>query len=105
MRASGRIDALAAVTGNSRSLRNRGRSVREGIAAVPGGWKPATSGYSPDESRVAVAADYADRGEPVHLIPGGPGAPIEFWAQGARTAPEAVVAKEMRVLYGSAVDP
>ena len=59
----------------------------------------------PDEGRVALAAGYADHGEPVRLLREETGTPIEFWAQGTRFAPEAVVAKEMRDLYGPAVGP
>ena len=58
----------------------------------------------PDEGRVALAAGYANHGEPVRLLRDETGTPIEFWAQGVRFAPETVVAKEMRDLYGLPVE-
>jgi CubicO group peptidase (beta-lactamase class C family) len=51
---------------------------------------------SPNDGRVALAAGYADHGEPVRLVRDDSGTPIEFWAQGTRFAPEAVVAHEMQ---------
>ncbi len=54
-----------------------------------------------NEGRVALAAGYADHGEPVRLVRDDNGTPIEFWAQGTRFAPEAVVAQEMRDIYGA----
>lgn len=56
-----------------------------------------------DNGRVALAAGYANHGEPVHLVRDETGTPIEYWAQGVRYAPESVVAKEMRDLYGPPV--
>jgi CubicO group peptidase (beta-lactamase class C family) len=56
---------------------------------------------SPNEGRVALAAGYADHGEPVHIVRDDNGTPIEFWAQGTRFAPEAVVAQEMQDMYGA----
>ena len=56
---------------------------------------------SPNEGRVALAGGYADHGEPVHLVRDHNGTAIEFWAQGTRFAPEAVVAQEMQHMYGA----
>ncbi len=59
----------------------------------------------PDVGRLALAAGYANHGESVRLVRDESGTPIEFWAQGTRLAPEPVVAKEMRDLYGVEVGP
>ena len=57
----------------------------------------------PNDGRVALAAGYDGYGEPVRLVRDETGAPIEFWTRRVRSAPEAVVAKEMRDLYGPPV--
>jgi hypothetical protein len=57
----------------------------------------------PSDGRVARAAGYDHHGEPVRLVRDEKGAPIEFWTRGIHSAPEAVVAKEMRDLYGPPV--
>jgi len=56
-----------------------------------------------NDGRVALAAGYDGHGEPVRLVRDESGAPIEFWTRGLRYAPESVVAKEMRNLYGPPV--
>jgi hypothetical protein len=76
------------------------------LVAVPGLLNPVMDATEievtgPNEGRVALAAGYANHGEPVHLVRDETGAPIEFWAQGVRYAPESVVAKEMRTLRPS----
>ena len=57
----------------------------------------------PNDGRVALAAGYDGYGEPVRLVRDETGAPIEFWNSGRPLPPEAVVAKEMRDLYGPPV--
>jgi CubicO group peptidase (beta-lactamase class C family) len=78
------------------------------LIAVPGFLNPVMDATEievtgPDTGRVALAAGYANHGEPVHLVRDETGAPIEYWAQGVRYAPESVVAREMRDLYGPPV--
>jgi CubicO group peptidase (beta-lactamase class C family) len=55
---------------------------------------------SPNEGRVALASGYAGHGEPVRFVRDNSGTPMEFWAHGTRFAPEAVMAEEMREMYG-----
>jgi hypothetical protein len=54
----------------------------------------------PDEGRIALDDGYGEYGEPVRLIRDETGAPVEFWVKGARSAPETMMAKQMRDLYG-----
>ena len=78
------------------------------LIAVPGFLNPVMDATEIEvtglnDGRVALAGGYDDHGEPVRLVRDETGTPIEFWVQGARSAPEAVVAKEMRDLYGPPV--
>jgi hypothetical protein len=78
------------------------------LIAVPGFLNPVMDATEievtgPSEGRVALATGYDHHREPVRLVRDETGTPIEFWVQGARSAPEAVVAKEMRDLYGPPV--
>jgi CubicO group peptidase (beta-lactamase class C family) len=80
------------------------------LVAVPGFLNPVMDATEievtgPDEGRVALGAGYDNHGEPVRLVRDETGTPIEFWAQGIRFAPEPVVAKEIRDLYGLPVGP
>lgn len=78
------------------------------LVAAPGFLNPVMDAAEievtgPNDGRVALAAGYDGYGEPVRLVRDETGAPIEFWTRGVRSAPEAVVAKEMRDLYGPPV--
>jgi CubicO group peptidase (beta-lactamase class C family) len=54
----------------------------------------------PDQGRIALDDGYGEYGEPVRLIRDETGAPVEFWVNGARSAPKTMMAKQMRDLYG-----
>jgi hypothetical protein len=54
----------------------------------------------PDEGRIALDDGYGDYWEPVRLIRDETGAPLEFWVKGALSAPETIMAEQMRDLYG-----
>jgi hypothetical protein len=54
----------------------------------------------PDQGRIALDDGYGEYGEPVRLIRDETGAPVEFWVNGARSAPETMMAKQMRDLCG-----
>jgi hypothetical protein len=78
------------------------------LVAVPGFLNPVMDAAEievtgPNDGRIALADGYGNHGEPVRLVRDQTGTPIEFWVQGSRSAPEAVVAKEMRELYGPPV--
>ena len=78
------------------------------LVAAPGFLNPVMDAAEievtgPNDGRVALAGGYDGYGEPVRLVRDETGAPIEFWTWGVRSAPEAVVAKEMRDLYGPPV--
>jgi hypothetical protein len=53
-----------------------------------------------DEGRIALDDGYGDYWEPVRLIRDETGAPLEFWVKGALSAPETIMAEQMRDLYG-----
>jgi hypothetical protein len=77
------------------------------LVAMPGYLNPVMDASEievtgPNEGRVVLAAGYGDYGEPVHFVRDETGAAVEFWTGGTRGAPEAVVAKELRELYGAA---
>jgi CubicO group peptidase (beta-lactamase class C family) len=76
------------------------------LVAVPGFLNPLMNApeievTGPDQGRIALAGGYALHGERVRLVRDETGAPVEFWSEGTRAAPEAVVAAEMQVLYGA----
>ena len=76
------------------------------VVAVPAYLNPVLDAHEievtrPNEGCVALAGGYADHGEPVHLVRDDNGTAIEFWAQGTRFAPEAVVTQEMQDMYGT----
>jgi hypothetical protein len=54
----------------------------------------------PDEGRIALDDGYGDYWEPVRLIRDETGAPLEFWVKGALSAPETIMAEQMRDLCG-----
>jgi CubicO group peptidase (beta-lactamase class C family) len=76
------------------------------LVAMPGYLNPVMDASEievtgPDKGRVVLAAGYGDYGEPVHFVRDETGAVVELWTGGTRGAPEAVVAKELRELYGA----
>jgi hypothetical protein len=77
------------------------------LVAMPGYLNPVMEASEievtgPDKGRVVLAAGYGDYGESVHFVRDETGAAVELWTGGTRGAPEAVVAKELRELYGAA---